>query len=115
MENNPDSTPDRFLCTKNILNNLKNIELTPDLGSDHLAIKFSLDLECSPMPYPIETKYNFSACKVKKINEKMCGVIKSETPITPDYIAWFTEQLSDTILAQTPVGYHNQKIPPYKD
>lgn len=64
----------------------------------------------------METKYNFSACKVKKINEKMCGVIKPETPITPDYIAWFTEQLSDTILAQTPkvtVRYHNQKIPAY--
>lgn len=67
MENNPDSTPDRIICTKNILNNIKNIELTPDLGSDHLAIEFSLDLECSPMTYPMETKYNFSACKIKKV------------------------------------------------
>lgn len=31
MENNPDSTPDLLMCTRNIKDNIQNITLTPDL------------------------------------------------------------------------------------
>lgn len=38
MTNNPDTTPDTILCTENIIKNFSKIELSPDLGADHLAI-----------------------------------------------------------------------------
>ncbi|XP_044744112.1 uncharacterized protein LOC123306273 [Coccinella septempunctata] len=116
MENNKGTTPDRFLCTKNILQNIKNVQLTPDLGSNHLAIEFDLDLESNPLIYPTETRYDYSKCHIGKVNAEMCQLLKSGLPITTNYITSFTQNLSEIIKKHSPkiqVKYYSQKIPAY--
>jgi len=44
MPANQDSTPDVLIHTKPITSNITNLNLTNELGSDHLAITFSLNL-----------------------------------------------------------------------
>ena len=45
MENNADSTPDLILFTNNLKKNIKKVETHPDIGSDHLAIEITIDLQ----------------------------------------------------------------------
>ncbi|ERL95314.1 hypothetical protein D910_12580 [Dendroctonus ponderosae] len=44
MPENDDTTPDLLLHTTNLTNYINNIQLTNELGSDHMAITFGLDL-----------------------------------------------------------------------
>lgn len=50
MQNNPDPTLDLLTC--NIKDNTQHVTLTPDLGSNHLAIQFSLDMDKEPEEFP---------------------------------------------------------------
>lgn len=85
MENNPNSTPDAILYTKNIQPNIKFIELTPDLGSDHLALEFTLDLDATPTEYPQENIFLYDKCNIDEVNQQMCQWIdmQGNVDITP--------------------------------
>ncbi|KAK9872161.1 hypothetical protein WA026_016215 [Henosepilachna vigintioctopunctata] len=116
MQNNPDSTPDLILCTKNIKRNIHNINLNPDLGSDHLAIEFSLNTNIKPTEYSQENKFIFDKCNIKEVNKQMLEMINPETEINSQYISDFNDTLSRIITAQTPVlkkKYYSQTLPPY--
>ena len=83
MPNNPSSTPDVFMCTKNIQNNITKVELIPDLGSDHLAIQFKFNLQANPINLPPETFLDLANCNTEMVNEKMIRFIESrQEPIT---------------------------------
>lgn len=117
MPNNPNSTPDVFMCTENIRNNITDVELISDLGSDHLAIQFKLYLQNNPTPHPIETIPNISKCNIDVVNEKMLEFIENRhEAITPLYITQFNEELTKLILENSPTQrkhFFNYKLPPF--
>ncbi len=49
MVNHPDTTPDLILHTDNITKNFSKPELIPDLGSNHLSLLFTFDVEENPI------------------------------------------------------------------
>lgn len=98
MTHNRDSTPDLLLHTKNLDNIINDVDLTNELGSDHLAITFSLDLHTTPKTiiHPklnlnktpkqeIEKEMNkfsnnFPNATIEDIQEQMTKLIKQTTP-----------------------------------
>lgn len=118
MDNNPDSTPDLILYSSNLKNNLLDVELIPDLGSNHLGMMISLDLEEIPEEIPRKTIYKFHACKIKKVNREVLEFIKENDTmqIDEDYITNFNNTLSNSIKKNTPIAkYHMalHELPPY--
>ncbi|XP_044762349.1 uncharacterized protein LOC123319436 isoform X1 [Coccinella septempunctata] len=77
MENNPDSTPDLFFCTRNIRSNIENINLTPDIGAEHLAIEFTVDMLRKPMEYSQETKMLYEKCNIGEVNKQVSQILGS--------------------------------------
>lgn len=76
MPHNNDTTPDIILYTSNIENNILNVEETPDLGSDHLAFKISIDLQKNTQHKDI-LRYNFHKTNIKKVNENMLAYLQN--------------------------------------
>lgn len=116
MENNPDSTPDLLMCTRNIKDNIQNVSLTPDLGSDHLGIEFSLDTKKEPEEYTQETKSLYDKCNTEEVNRRILELIDPQAEITPEYISFFHNTLSKIIIEETPTlkkQYFSQTLPPY--
>lgn len=118
MNNNPDSTPDIILHTSNLKNNVTEIELTPDLGSDHLAMMIELDLEKPIQEEQGSFTYNFNKCNIKKLNKAMEEYIEQnrDKSIDEEMIELFNEKLSNTIKANTPTISHTHylhELPPY--
>lgn len=118
MDNNQDSTPDIILHSANLKDNIKKVELTTDLGSDHLAILVDFDFEATPIEEPKTVSYNYSKSNIKQINRRMEEFIEERKQLEIDilHIETFNEYLSETIKSNTPMiphkNYH-QELPPY--
>lgn len=117
MPNNRDTTPDIILHTKNITNNIKQVELISDLGSDHLGFKIQFDLILN-IPDEEIIKYNLNKCNIDKINEEMMSYINSnrEIALTKANISKFNYTLSDSIIRNTPkvkINHYSHELPPF--
>lgn len=117
MPNNRDTTPDIILHTNNITNNITQVELTADLGSDHLGFKLKLDLQ-QITPIEVIRKYSFNKCNIDKVNEKMATYINEnkEVALTNESILKFNETLSNSIIQNTPtvaINHYSHELPPY--
>ncbi|XP_044765008.1 uncharacterized protein LOC123321460 isoform X1 [Coccinella septempunctata] len=115
MKNNPDSTPALLMCTRNIRDNILNVTLTPDLGSNHLGIEFLLDTGKEPEEYTQETITLYEKCNIEEVNRRML-FIEPQMEITPEHITLFHNALSRTITEETPTlkkQYFRQTLPPY--
>jgi len=79
MPGNPDSTPDLLLHTANLANVINNVNLTNELGSDHLAITFDLDLQqTQPLTPSTNTqKLNLNKTDVQKVKQYVHDYIQS--------------------------------------
>lgn len=80
MPNNNDTTPDILLHTKNLINHIQNIELIPDLGSDHFGITFELicNIEIKEEPF---LKYNLNSCNMQHLNGRMLSFVSENNII----------------------------------
>lgn len=117
MPHNNDSTPDIILHTANISANILSVEETPDLGSDHLGLVLSLDLQKPTLHSEIQ-KYNFLKTEMNKVNEGMLSYLQQieHLEINRQQISNFNSRLTSLILENTPKTkyvYHTQKLPPY--
>lgn len=118
MPNNPSSTPDLILCTDNLKKNFTKVELIPDLGSDHLAIKINFDMQMIHTPTREEIAYNFNKCDIIKLNEKMEEYInRRTTEISREYVTEFNKKLADLMIENSPVKRktktYNYELPPF--
>lgn len=118
MPNNNDTTPDLILHTKNISNNLRKIDVLPDIGADHLSIMISFDSQNAIIPEDPITKYKFFKCNIDAVNEEIIQYIDliQNTEITLDTITNFNSKLQESILHNTPSSQQHQfthELPPY--
>ena len=92
MANNPSSTPDIILCTKNIETQIKT-SITTDLGSDHHGILWTLELGGLPSKEQgtKEVKYNLQKCNMFKVNQGMLEFLQEEIEISELYIDKFNQ------------------------
>lgn len=120
MPNNTDSTPDLVLYSNALKDNntVKDIELLPDIGSDHLSIKISLDLGASTVGVEQQFKYMFRKANIENINNAMEGYLNDNQneEISPARIAQFSNHLSKTVLENTPrasVTFFTHELPAF--
>jgi len=103
MPENQDSTPDILLHTKNLTTNIKDIQLTNELGSDHLAITFNTDLQqTQPVPRTRRDtkKLNLTKTGIEKVNKHLDDYIQSQPELTS--IEALQQQLTLAIEKFTP-------------
>lgn len=118
MPNNIDSTPDLIFITKNLIKNVKETKVLPDLGADHLAINIVIDLDKQPEETVITQKYQFHKCDTDRVNTKLSSYLEivENEEITRDKITQFNRQIADAILQNTPktkIKFYNYYLPPY--
>ncbi|XP_066157777.1 uncharacterized protein [Euwallacea fornicatus] len=114
MPQNPDSTPDILLHTMNLRDNVKNINLTNELGSDHLSITFNIDLnqiQHTPQtPMNTSNKLNLNRTNTDQVKNYIDNYISSQSePITIDQlqaqislaVQKFTPELKRSYYAHT--------------
>lgn len=103
MPDNEDSTPDVLIHTKNLRNNIRNINLTNELGSDHLTITFQLDLE-QTLPIPNKNhgtpKLDLTKTDTDKVKRQVHNYIQTQTQ--PISIESLQQELSSAIESFTP-------------
>ena len=106
MPNNNDSTPDVIIHTRNLTPNIKDINLTNELCSDHLAITFNIDLHTSNIP-PIDlpAKLNLNKTYTEKVKEQIENYI--QTNIGHISIEDIHTQLSQAVTKHTPKIKHS--------
>lgn len=116
MANNPSSTPDVILCTKNIKNNINTV-LTPDLGSDHLAILWSLDIKLPPQKECIgEIRYNLEKCNMDVVNREMQTFLQVQEEMSEPFIEKFNKKLTEVVQQNSPKfknKFFNYDLPPF--
>lgn len=117
MANNPDSTPDIILYTKNIQNNISYIDTVPDIGSDHLGFEIKIDTK-APTNEEIHYKINISKCNIQSVNSRMRRFLhqNKNQPMCENYITEFNNELSRAILEETPKSKQREyltELPPY--
>lgn len=104
MPANNDTTPDILIHTENIMEIVKDISLTGDLCSDHLAITFKICTNQSPSIQTEMTKYNLTRTNVQKVNEDMTTYINKSrtTQISETFIQDFHNHLTQAIIRYSP-------------
>lgn len=115
MPNNPSSTPDILLCTENIKNNI-TVDLTPDLGSDHLAMEISFDMQLYPANTNKNIMLNINKCNIEAVNKELSAFISQKANISENYIEEFNTKLSKLILDNSPPlkeKTYNYTLPPF--
>lgn len=116
MEHNPNSTPDLLFCTRNIRNLITQVEVVPDLCSDHLSILIHVNSTSKvPKPIPMVTK-NYNLCNVKTVNSAMKDYIEKNPTITVDTISTFNKRLKESIDKASPsitAKHYNFPLPPF--
>ena len=116
IPNNPSTTPDLLLCMVNILNNFIEVDLTPDLGSDHLAILIKFELQKVPSNETDIFYHNIGGCNMDPVNEIMFDYISNIHEISPLYIQDFNSKLNKVILENSPIQkktFFNYQLPPF--
>lgn len=114
MPNNNDSTPDCLLYSDNIKNNIQ-VELTPDLCSDHLGFKIKIDTQ-KPITHKRVMKFNLKKTNINKVNETMLNYLDNSRHIDKEHITNFNSKLSETIIQNTPkteMKYYTHELPPF--
>lgn len=118
MTNNADSTPDLIIYSNNISNNICEVDCLPDLGSDHLSIKLTIDFE-QPLNFAQQHRnLNFKKANIARINADIMKYLESvsQLPITPFIIDQFNDKLSEAVLHNSPSftkPSFNYTLPPY--
>lgn len=117
MTNNPDSTPDRVLYTRNIKNNISSIVTHPDLGTEHDTIEIIFELH-STITENEPLKRNLKGCNINILNEKMETYLNNTNnePITEEKITHFNTTLSQLVIESSPIlkkKYYVHELPPY--
>lgn len=104
MPHNNDTTLDLIFCTDNIKNNITNIEVTPDLGCDHLSIIWTVDTGTPITHAPTPEKFNFNRADGEQINHDLNLFFDAheEAPITEELIDNFNTTLADIVAKNTP-------------
>lgn len=118
MEGNEDTTPDLILYSRNIKQNISKIQISPDLGSDHLAFVIEFDMDIEPEYTEQRIAYNYKMSKITKIDKEMEKFIEENgnTPLSEPYIESFNKKLSESIKKHTPkIKRHPflHELPPY--
>lgn len=118
MENNNDTTPDIILYSQNLKNNFQSVVLTPDLGSDHLAMHIQFKLDSPPTIFQPITKFDFKKSNVEKINCEVMAFIetKQNEVNNIDDVNQFNRTLKQIIHANTPkieTQYYSHTLPPF--
>lgn len=117
MPQNNDSTPDILLYSTNIKNNLLSVEVIPDLCSDHLSFKITIDMQ-KPISCRKIVRYNFNNTNINEVNKTMVNYIQQIEGQAPDQqqIFNFNLKLSQAVLQNTPkteVNHYTQELPPF--
>lgn len=118
MPNNNDTTPDILLYTENIKNNILQVQITPDLCSDHLGFKITIDMQ-KPIKQKKLFKYNFLKTDIAQVNTDMISYLDSQGvmyEINEVHIAEFNQELSRTVINNTPkseIKYYTENLPPF--
>ncbi|XP_045460096.1 uncharacterized protein LOC123670624 isoform X1 [Harmonia axyridis] len=118
LENNPDSTRDLLFYPTNLRKNIKNVDLAADLGSDHLSMVITLDMQSQPDNIKGKKSLQFDKCKLDRVNQDMKQFIDlhKNSRIDENYISLFNEELSDCIVRYTFLKTHHpflHELPPY--
>ncbi|KAH1027255.1 hypothetical protein HUJ05_000801 [Dendroctonus ponderosae] len=103
MPENDDTTPDLLLHTTNLTNYINNIQLTNELGSDHMAITFGLDLTLTQPTLSTpnqEKKLNLTKTDIDKVRQHIHNYIQSQVQTIS--IETIQQQLSLAIRKFTP-------------
>lgn len=115
MPENDDTTPDLLLHTTNLTNLIDNIQLTNELGSDHLAITFEIDLTVMQHPIPDianREKLNLSQTDVSKVSTDVHNHLHLTTEtITLEHIQ---SKISHAVRKFSPtrkVGFYQHTLP----
>lgn len=115
MTNNASTTPDLILCTDNIKNNIKKINIIPDLCSDHQSIEITFNLQTKINTSP-EMIYDFNKCNLENLNVELTDYIKSMQNLDPTIITQFLNFTCQKILDNSPKKpktFYNQVLPPF--
>ncbi|KAL3279341.1 hypothetical protein HHI36_016848 [Cryptolaemus montrouzieri] len=101
MPNNEDTTPDLILFSPNMKNFIENIDVIPDLGSEHLSIILSLNVDIT---MKLDKFYCFRKANMENINKRLENYININrlVPISPNTISDFLKTLEETVLDNTP-------------
>ncbi|KAL3273277.1 hypothetical protein HHI36_014731 [Cryptolaemus montrouzieri] len=88
MPNNEDTTPDLILFSPNMKNFIENIDVIPDLGSEHLSIILSLNVDIT---MKLDKFYCFRKANMENINKRLENYININrlVPISPNTISDF--------------------------
>lgn len=116
MPLNRDSTPDILLYSSNIKDVIREVEIFPDLGSDHLSMKILLDLECLVTPFQPPVRYNFAKTNIKKVNQTLLNYVVKNDAMDAENIDKFNLCLSEAIVKNSPVqvdNFYSHKLPPF--
>lgn len=115
MPNNHDSTPDILLFTNNLKHNLQNINVNPDLGSDHLSITFDLVTNIPIMDEPF-SQINLKSCNFEKVNDIMLQFIHNENTINENLVETFNSSLHNAIknsCKSINKKHYTHELPPF--
>lgn len=115
MANNPDSTPDLVFYTSNLQNHIKEVEVHPDLGSDHLSIQLKIDM-ITQITQPCLFSLNIKKCNMEKVNSDVKIFIRNHDKINETSITSFHKSLSEAILKHSPKTkkrFYVHELPPF--
>lgn len=116
MAHNDDTTPDLIVHSTNITNNINNVEVIPDLGSDHLSIKFELDLNVPIIKIPAPPKYNINKCNTENVTMDIENYIITHNTINHQTFKSFHNTLTQSITNNSPKikqAFYTYTLPPY--
>ncbi|KAL3286653.1 hypothetical protein HHI36_001152, partial [Cryptolaemus montrouzieri] len=115
MPNNEDTMPDLILFSPNMKNFIESIDVIPDLGSEHLSIILSLNVDIT---MKLDKFYCFRKANMENINKRLENYININrlVPISPNTISDFLKTLEETVLDNTPKTtrtYGTHELPPF--
>jgi hypothetical protein len=118
MENNPSTTPDVLLYSRNIASSIEDVQLTSDLCSDHLAMVVRMNMQISPQDDQEIHKIDIKNCKIDEVNKEMLTrvTIWQNEAINPARIREFSETLSSLVEKNSPVrkiNFYRSQLPPF--
>lgn len=118
MPNNRDTTPDIIFCTENIKSHITNLEVIPDIRSDHLSIIFTFNTNNPISPAANPVMYNFHRSDVQHINQEINYFLEEHQhhAISEQLIGAFNNKLEASIADNTPKCKHQffpHTLPPF--
>ncbi|KAG5890710.1 hypothetical protein JTB14_016540 [Gonioctena quinquepunctata] len=89
----------------------------PDLGSDHLGLQITIDLE-KPLQQTIVERYNFHKTNLDEVNKDILDYLATTEgqEISPGTISRFNQNITNAILRHTPkctYNFYTHQLPPF--